>query len=97
MKQADQDRVLKAMRSLSEALNKYHEGSQTTQYVDETIAELEKCQEKAFTGGFEYYIIKAGMLRKSEGIELNEIEYKRWHAVASMKDLGNDLFFGMGM
>ncbi|WP_338232107.1 hypothetical protein [Companilactobacillus muriivasis] len=97
MKQADQARVLKAMRSLSEALNKYHGGTQTAQYVEETISELEKCESKAFVGGFEYYIVKAGMLRTSEGVKLNDIEYKRWHELASMKDLGNDLFFGLGL
>ena len=97
MKQADQERVLTAMRSLSEALNKYHAGTQTAQYVDETISELEKCESKAFVGGFEYYIVKAGMLRTSEGVKLNDIEYKRWHELASMKDLGNDLFFGLGL
>ena len=97
MKQEDQERVLTAMRSLSESLNKYHGGTQTAQYVAETISELEKCESKAFVGGFEYYIVKAGMLRTSEGVKLNDIEYKRWHELASMKDLGNDLFFGLGL
>jgi len=77
--------------------HEFHAGTQTAQYVEETISELEKCESKAFVGGFEYYIVKAGMLRTSEGVKLNDIEYKRWHELASMKDLGNDLFFGLGL
>lgn len=97
MKQADQEKVIKAMENLSFELNKYHPNSQTAQYVQETLNDLRKENEKAFTGTFEYFIIKASMLRHDENIELNEIEEAHFWDVSCLKDLGNDMFFGMGI
>ncbi len=97
MKQADQVKVIKAIENLSSTLNKYHGNSQTAQYVQETLNELRKEDEKAFTGTFEYFIVKASMLRHDENIDLNEEEIARFWDVSSLKDLGNDLFFGMGI
>lgn len=87
MKQADQVKVIKAIENLSSTLNKYHGNSQTAQYVQETLNELRKEDEKAFTGTFEYFIVKASMLRHDENIDLNEEEIARFWDVSSLKDL----------
>jgi len=90
-------KVLVAVENLSQALNKYHGNSETAKYVSDTLAELEKDEGEAFIGTFQYFITKASILKRSEGVELNETEYLLWHKMTSYRELGYGLFFGMGL
>lgn len=89
--------IIFAMQDFSQALNKYHQGTQTVEYVDQTLQELRKSESSEFKGVFLYFLMKAAMLRTSEKVELNETERILWHKVASYKDVANNLFFGMEM
>lgn len=97
MKEEDRRKALIALKNLTMALNKYHSGSLTAEYVNESLVELQKEQAMAFAGSFLYFLQKSSNLRISEGIELNEVEEARWREVSSLKTVANGLFFGMGL
>ncbi|KRN96083.1 hypothetical protein IV57_GL001934 [Companilactobacillus kimchiensis] len=91
------DELLQALKNLSVALNKYHGGSATAQYVSETLIELQKSEETAFIGTYLYFLPKAANLRRDEGIKLNETENTLWHKMASYKEVGYKLFPSIGL
>lgn len=88
--------IIESMKNLSTALNKYHSNTETAHYVQETLIELQKSKAVDFIGNFMYFLTKTAMLKKSEGVVLNETEDKLWHEVASYKDIGYKLFPGIG-
>ncbi|MFC6176410.1 hypothetical protein ACFQAV_06135 [Companilactobacillus huachuanensis] len=89
--------VIMAVDDLSRALNKYHGNSETAKYVSETLIELKKDESVAFLGTFQFFITKASILKRSEGVVLNNQESNLWHRVTSFRDLGYKLFSGMGL
>jgi len=96
MKNEDRQKIIDAMEDLSIALIKNHRYSKTTQYVSDTLSELKNLNGKSFTGTFLYFLNKSAMLRTDENIELNNTEQVLWRKVSSLKNLGNDFFFGVG-
>lgn len=97
MKDTDRVKIIDAVSNLSIALNKYHANTETTKYVRSTLIELKRENGKAFTGTFLYFLTKSSMLRTSENIDLNSSEIELWRKMSSLKNLGNDFFFGMGL
>ena len=89
--------IIAAVKELSLALDKYHGNSETARYVKETLGELQKSKAVDFIGSFTYFLPKAAMLRRSEGIKLNKTEDELWHKMASYKDIGYKLFPSFGM
>ncbi|KRN96084.1 hypothetical protein [Companilactobacillus kimchiensis] len=92
----DKNEVIKVMKSLSLEMNKQHKNSQTAQYVEETLVELEKSEGVAFTGTLQYFLNRAPVVKLSDSITFTEKEKALWHEVRSFNDLGNNLM-GVGL
>ncbi|MFC6177759.1 hypothetical protein ACFQAV_13160 [Companilactobacillus huachuanensis] len=85
-------KIIEAMQGFSNELNKAHGNSQTAQFVDESLAELQKSDGVAFTGAFQYFLNRLPVVKLSDDIKFNETEKKMWHEVRSFNDLGNNLW-----
>lgn len=88
--------IIAAMKELNLALNKYHKNTQIAQYVQETINEFQASEAVDFIGDYTYFLTKASMLKRSEGIEFNEVEQELWRKVRSFKEVSYKLFPGIG-
>ncbi|APU70555.1 hypothetical protein LCR01_09930 [Companilactobacillus crustorum] len=84
--------VITSMSQLNTELNKNHQGSLTSQFVNETLLKLQKSEGVAFTGSLQYFINKAPVIKLSENIKLNKQERALWRKVFSYNELGNNLW-----
>lgn len=84
--------IVDAVKNLNVVLNKYHNGSATAEYVQETLTTLEKSDGVAFTGAFQYFLNRFLIVKLSDNIKFNETEKKSWKKVSSFVELGNNLW-----
>lgn len=84
--------VIKVMREFSSALNQYHKNTATSQFVHETLLELQKSEGVAFTGQLQYFFNRINIVKLSDNITYNDTEKASWKRLSAMNNLGNNLW-----
>lgn len=88
----DKTSIINSFTDLSIELEKRYRGTETANFVNETLIELKKSEGVAFTGCLQYFFNKAPVIKLSENIKLNDQEKVSWRKAFSYNDLGNNLW-----
>lgn len=92
MKIKDREKLLKVMQKLAYELDKNHRNSEITQYVKQTLKQLEKCNGVTFTGILQQFFNNGAMIKISSSVSFNKTEEDIWSEIFSFQQLGNNLF-----
>lgn len=87
---AVQEEILTQLQQLDGLLQQNHPGTETAQYVHETLQDLTHSEGVAFKGRYEAFVSKSSLVKMADDFDFNDDESALWLAVKDHQQVGND-------